>query len=171
MGMKTIVLTGPESTGKTALASRLASHFRCLWVPEYAREFLEKTKGKYDFHDLSKIAAGQLKWKKHYQALSPEVLIQDTDLLTIYIWSQFKYGKVDEWVGEQLEEQRSDLYLLCHTDLPWEADPLRENPEEREELLSLYRSELIRRNWPFVSIEGMGEHRFSRALNSVKESF
>ena len=31
-------IIGPESTGKTALAKRLAEEYKTLWVPEYARE-------------------------------------------------------------------------------------------------------------------------------------
>ena len=39
---KRIVLFGPESTGKTTLAKKLAYHFQTNWVPEFAREYLEK---------------------------------------------------------------------------------------------------------------------------------
>ena len=33
---KRIVLFGPESTGKTTLAKKLAYHFQTNWVPEFA---------------------------------------------------------------------------------------------------------------------------------------
>ena len=39
---KRIVIYGPESTGKTTLASDLANHYKTEWVPEYAREYLQK---------------------------------------------------------------------------------------------------------------------------------
>ena len=37
-----IVLFGPESSGKTTLATQLAAHFNAQWVPEYMRIYLEK---------------------------------------------------------------------------------------------------------------------------------
>ena len=37
---KRVVVYGPESTGKTTLAARLAEHYRTVWVPEYARSYL-----------------------------------------------------------------------------------------------------------------------------------
>ena len=37
-----VVLFGPESTGKTTLSEKLARHYSTVWVPEYAREYLQK---------------------------------------------------------------------------------------------------------------------------------
>ena len=36
-----IVLFGPESTGKTTLSNQLARYYNSVWVPEYAREYLQ----------------------------------------------------------------------------------------------------------------------------------
>jgi nicotinamide riboside kinase len=33
---------GPESTGKTTLAIQLADHYKTAWVPEFARDFLQR---------------------------------------------------------------------------------------------------------------------------------
>ena len=35
-----VVVFGPESTGKSTLAERLARHYGTVWVPEYARGYL-----------------------------------------------------------------------------------------------------------------------------------
>ena len=32
---------GPESTGKTTLSKQLARYYNSVWVPEYAREYLQ----------------------------------------------------------------------------------------------------------------------------------
>ena len=37
-----VVLFGPESTGKSTLAKKLADHYNTQWVPEYARAYLQK---------------------------------------------------------------------------------------------------------------------------------
>ena len=39
--IRRIAITGPESTGKSMLAEELAAHYETVWVPEYAREYLE----------------------------------------------------------------------------------------------------------------------------------
>ena len=60
MSVKKIVVLGPESTGKSTLCSQLAAHYHTTWVPEYAREFLEKKGTQYTCDDLLLIAKGQL---------------------------------------------------------------------------------------------------------------
>jgi GTPase SAR1 family protein len=37
-----IALFGPESTGKTTLATQLADYFETAWVPEFARDYLQE---------------------------------------------------------------------------------------------------------------------------------
>jgi NadR type nicotinamide-nucleotide adenylyltransferase len=39
--VRRIVVTGPESTGKTTLAQGLAERLATTWVPEYARAYLD----------------------------------------------------------------------------------------------------------------------------------
>ena len=58
--MKKIVIIGPESTGKSTLCSHLAEHYRTCWCPEFAREYLKETGGKYTYQDLLNIAHGQV---------------------------------------------------------------------------------------------------------------
>ena len=60
-----IVLFGPECTGKTTLAKSLASHYNTQWVPEFAREYLQKKWNKHQkicqIEDLPVIVSGQLR--------------------------------------------------------------------------------------------------------------
>jgi nicotinamide riboside kinase len=68
--IKKFVIIGPESTGKSTLCGQLADHFDTLWVPEYAREYLEKNGTDYNYGDLLTIAKGQIKLEeegiRHY---------------------------------------------------------------------------------------------------------
>ncbi len=41
---KKIVVIGPESTGKSTLCEQLAAHYKTKWVPEYAREYIDRIK-------------------------------------------------------------------------------------------------------------------------------
>src|SRR5680860_118066 len=60
-----VVLFGPESTGKTTLSEQLARHYNTVWVPEYAREYLQKKwndeRKTCEPQDLLPIAVGQMR--------------------------------------------------------------------------------------------------------------
>ena len=58
--IKKFVVIGPESTGKSTLCSQLAAYYKTNWVPEYAREYLEKNGTEYSYDDLLTIAKGQI---------------------------------------------------------------------------------------------------------------
>ncbi|MEO8765586.1 MAG: ATP-binding protein, partial [Ginsengibacter sp.] len=47
--VKKYVIIGPESTGKSTLSKQLAKHFHTRWVPEYARDYLEKNGMDYTY--------------------------------------------------------------------------------------------------------------------------
>ena len=57
---KRIVIIGPESTGKTALCKKLSEYYKTVWVPEYAREYVENLNREYEYKDLIKIAEKQI---------------------------------------------------------------------------------------------------------------
>ena len=64
--LKKIVIIGPESTGKSTLCKQLAEHYKTLWCPEFAREYLLKHGMNYTFDDLLTIAKGQLALENQY---------------------------------------------------------------------------------------------------------
>ena len=138
--VKHIVITGPESSGKTTLTKAIAKALDTDYTEEYAREYLNSNTS-YKQEDLLLIAQGQLQKEK---ANANPIAIHDTDLITIKIWSEYKYNQCDPWILEQIEQQKSKnrIYLLCKPDIPWEADPLRENPSNRAELFKIYKKEL-----------------------------
>ena len=162
--IKHIVITGPESSGKTTLTKALAKALNIGYTEEYSREYL-KIKSTYKQEDLLKIAQGQLqKEKANHNAMG----IHDTDLISIKIWSEYKYNQCDPWIIEQIEEQKNKnrLYLLCKPDIPWEADPLRENPINRAELFEIFLSEIQNTKHPYFIIEG--EKRLEKALLKIQ---
>ena len=138
--VKHIVITGPESSGKTTLTKAIAKALNTDYTEEYAREYLNSNTS-YKQEDLLLIAQGQLQKEK---ANANPIAIHDTDLITIKSWSEYKYNQCDPWILEQIEQQKSKnrIYLLCKPDIPWEADPLRENPSNRAELFKIYKKEL-----------------------------
>lgn len=163
-----IVITGPESTGKSTLTKQLASQLEATFVNEFARGYLQNLNRDYNQSDLIEIAKGQIKLEEEAYFLNPKNVICDTSLEVIKIWSQFKYQSCDPFIEHSMRQRRPNLYLLMSTDLPWESDPLRENPDDREKLFDLYKNELVISEVPFYKIYGNGEERFKMAKEVIK---
>lgn len=164
--LSNIVITGPESTGKSSLSLQLSEHFQCPLVPEIAREYLSQRSGNYCETDLHAMAQLQID-KQLETTRSSKLVVCDTDLLTFIIWWEFKYGSCPQpWV-DLWKRNLPDLYLLMDIDLPWEDDPLREHPHLRSELLYSYQEKLASQNVPTVLISGTGIERLERAKTAI----
>ena len=166
---KRILILGPESTGKSTLAEKLAKHFAEPWVPEVAREYLEKLERPYAFEDLLQIGKKQMRTEDELAMQAQNYLFCDTDLRVIHVWSQHRYGKVDPWVLEELARRTYDLILLCAPDLPWQADPLREHPEleMRQQFFEIYKQLSQASGIPWILISGDTDKRLSTAIQAV----
>ena len=167
---KRILILGPESTGKSTLAEKLALHFAEPWVPEVAREYLEKLDRPYAYEDLLQIGKQQMQLEDELAMQAHNYLFCDTDLRVIQVWSQHRYGKVDPWVLEELARRTYDLIFLCAPDLPWQADPLREHPEleMREEFFAQYLQLTKQSGFPFKIIAGDPVKRISAAVEAIR---
>lgn len=164
---RVIVVTGPESTGKTALCQELARHLQGIWVPEYARKHLLENGPEYESTDLLFIAEQQMKHIDEAIQKNHSWVICDTDWLTIVIWSQVKYGQVDERILHWNSAFQPDLYLLCEPDIPWEHDPFREHPNHREEIYSLYFNLLNKLQLNYSVVNGLHSNRLQSALRAL----
>ena len=166
---KRIAIVGPESTGKSTLAEKLAKHFAEPWVPEVAREYLEKLDRTYAYEDLLQIGKKQMQLEDELAMQANNYLFCDTDLRVIQVWSQHRYGKVDPWVLEELARRTYDLILLCAPDLPWQADPLREHPElkMRQQFFEIYKQLSQASGIPWILISGDTDKRLSTAIQAV----
>src|SRR6187549_922384 len=112
--IKKVCILGPECTGKTALSKFLSEHFKTVWVEEYARAYLNKLGRPYQQADLLKIAHGQIRMEDEWLPDSNKILICDTNLIVIKIWSQVKYGSCDDHLIRQLQGRTYDLFLLTY---------------------------------------------------------
>ncbi len=166
---KRILILGPESTGKSTLAEKLAQHYAEPWVPEVAREYLEKLDRPYTYEDLLLISKRQLSLEDELAATAKHFLFCDTDLRVIQVWSQHRFGKVDPWVLEEIARRTYDLILLCSPDLPWQEDPLREHPEleMRQHFFEVYQQLSEASGLPWALISGEKAERLSTAIEAV----
>jgi len=167
-----VVLFGPESTGKTTLSRQLAGHYNSVWVPEYAREYLQKKwndVGKTcEPNDLLPIAEGQMKLENELAKKTDTVLICDTDLLETKVYSEAYYiGSCDPILEKHAIENAYDLYFLTYIDTPWEADDLRDKPEERMEMFQAFENELIKNKRPYITLKGCKKERLEIAIKHI----
>jgi len=166
---KKVAIIGPECTGKTSLALSLAKELKTDWVPEYARNFLNKLNRPYDKDDLTKIAHGQLRMEDEWIQDANRVLICDTNLIVIKVWSEFKFGSCEQEILKAMASRHYDLLLLTDIDIPWENDPQREHPDKREELKQIYLNEAQNSGIPFVEISGNAEARLQKAIEAIQK--
>ena len=166
---KKVCIIGPECTGKTELSQFLSEHYKCPWVAEYARAYLNKLGRSYDESDLVKIAHGQLRMEDEWLSEAKNLLICDTNLLVIKIWSEHKYGHCDPEIIRRMNERHYDLYLLTYIDIPWEEDPQREHPDKREHFWFLFKNELAKMNSRVIEISGSREERRAKSIHAIDE--
>lgn len=160
-----ILITGPESTGKSTLASQLSEELGHIMIPEYGRIYLEKNGPEYSYKDIEIMALHHMEQVK---AADNSSLILDTYLLNYKIWSEYKYGKVSDKIIELLKECRFDLILLMEPDIEWEEDSLRESPTDRDNLFDIYIEELDKLEWSYSIVQGIGDIRRQNAINIIK---
>jgi nicotinamide riboside kinase len=156
-----IAITGPESTGKSTLAAQLAQRLGLPYIEEYARAYVERLGRPYNYSDVENIARHQC------EEIKGEGVF-DTELLLTKVWFIDKYGTCPDWLEEALHTWRMDFYLLTKPDLPFVPDPVRENPDRREELFETYRQEIEKTGVPYSVVSGQGEERLNCALNALK---
>ena len=162
-----IVVTGPESTGKTTLSRRLAELARAEWVPEASRIYAERKGGELSASDVAPIAREHIRLAdaaaERARAGGTALLVLDTDLLSTVIYAQHYYRLVPDWIERMERARRGDFYLLCDIDVPWIPDGIRDRPANREEMFALFRDALVRRKAPFVLVQGSWDERWEIA--------
>jgi len=189
-----IAVFGPESTGKTRLAEKLAAHFGAPLVAEYAREFWDQH-GVITLEDIPGIAREQWRREDEIALLRPirrapgtegpaapevrrpiddkhsSLLICDTEALTTVLWSDLLYGTCPDDIRRGAEKRARDyaLYLLLDIDVPFAPDPQRCFPDQadREKCLRIWRGALERRHLPFELIRGNWAERDAAAIAAV----
>ena len=167
-----VVMFGPESTGKTTLSQQLARHYNTVWVPEYARDYLQNVwnneRRTCEQKDLIPIAIGQMALENDLAQKATDVLFCDTDLLETKVYSKEYYGGyVDPLLDEAACNNDYDLYFLTYIDVPWEADDLRDRPTQREEMFNAFKKALDAHGKKYIILKGGKKERLQKAVKYV----
>ncbi|MBP6424862.1 MAG: ATP-binding protein [Flavobacterium sp.] len=168
-----IALFGPESTGKTTLAKQLAEYYKTDWVPEFARDYLQekwdKSKAICDVNDMLPIAYGQTQLENEKMATANQYLFCDTNLMVTKVFSEVYYNYCDPLLDQAAREHEYDLFFLTNIDVPWEKDDLRDKPEGRETVFSVFKQSLIDNNKPFITLSGDASLRLKKAVSIIDD--
>ena len=165
-----IVLTGPESSGKTTLAQQLSLWYGFPMVPEYARKWMEgQNRAKeYSLEDVVRMSFGQIQMEKQMASRAESFIVCDTDLLTYQIWIEDKFDHRSSFL-QSWRPFDDRVYLLCRPDLDWESDPFREDPHRREVIFEMYHSRLQGLDVRFRIIEGKGSLRLQNLIERLDQ--
>jgi nicotinamide riboside kinase len=171
------VLTGPESCGKTTLAHSLCKSLHAPLVPEVSRDYLnqkinQNNEFEYNEADLLEIATAQDKIESKILNNQLSLVLCDTDLLVLIVWSEIRFGHCHPWILDTFSsrlEQHNRHYFLCDYNIPWQPDPLRESADSREELYNLYLQKLEHYNLDYTVMAGDVEERMNLASKIITQ--
>jgi len=174
-----IVLFGPESTGKSTLANELAEAFGTTWSTEYLRKFVDEKieRGIEDTAELVreseviKIAREQIKAEEETVNSNEQVVFLDTCIHTNLIYAKHYFGHVPKALQEMAKKARYDFFLLCDTDLPWQADLQRDSEQAQHALFKSMEKYLKDNQLPFCLVQGSGKVRKYNAIKHIIEYF
>ncbi|MEC5164401.1 nicotinamide riboside kinase [Flavobacterium sp. PL11] len=168
-----IALFGPESTGKTTLAKQLALHYKTVWAPEFARDYLQEkwnqNQHTCDSSDMLPIAYGQVQLENEKLAQANTYLFCDTNLLVTKVFSEVYYNFCDPLLEKAATEHEYELFFLTDIDVPWEKDDLRDKQEGRESVFELFKQSLIDNQKPFITLSGDKELRLKKAISIIDD--
>ncbi len=168
-----IALFGPESTGKTTLAKQLAEHYKTAWVPEFARDYLQKKWDKTaqicDINDMLSIAIGQIKQENELLSIANKYIFCDTNVLVTKVFSELNYGLCDALIEKAAQNHQYDLFLLTDINVPWEKDDLRDKPEGRKSVFAVFKQTLIDSKKPFITLSGDNNSRLNKAITVIND--
>jgi HTH-type transcriptional repressor of NAD biosynthesis genes len=166
--VKKICFFGPESTGKSTMAEKMALHYHTTFVPEVARELI--TSNDITVDDIIKIGIAQTERVKEKTNIANKLVFCDTDLITTKIYSQHYLNEVPQILSDLENEVSYDLYFLLDIDVEWVADHLRDFGDKRLKMFNLFKSELEKRGIDYIQINGnykAREEKIKKIIDSI----
>ena len=165
--VKRVCFYGPESTGKSSTAKRMAERYNTVSVPEVAREMI--TSNKFTVEDIIAIGQAQTARVLELSKVANKILFCDTDLIITQIYSKIYLGVVPEILLKLEAQVTYDKHFFFDIDVPWIDDGLRDLGHRREEMREIFLSELSRRGIEPVIVSGSVEERDQIIIKVIDE--
>lgn len=165
--VKRICFYGPESTGKSTMAKRMAERYHTDFVPEVAREMI--TSSSFSERDILLIGRAQTERILAKTRTANRILFCDSDLITTQIYSEVYLHRIPRELIELEKVVTYHQHFLFDIDVPWVADGLRDLGERRPEMFQRFKSELETRGIPYILLSGPHEDREERVIEYVDE--
>lgn len=169
-----VAIIGPESTGKTTLARKLAATFGALWVPEHAHTMIAAGAAAADLltiRDFEDFARGQRASEDQLaSSQSGQLLFCDSDALTTRLYAQMLLGACPAWIVAEANTRQYALTLLTAPDTRWVDDIHRVAPTGRQAFFRQCEAELQALGRRYVVLAGSWEERFESAVRAVQSA-
>jgi HTH-type transcriptional repressor of NAD biosynthesis genes len=121
-----VYIVGGECSGKTSLSQALAERLNAIWVPEYARGWVERTGRQVTAADVEAIVSGQRAEGIEATSKSQRMgaaLIADTCLVQSLIYSQHYFDFVPNGLEEKAKaELEGAVVFVADGDIPWVSE-------------------------------------------------
>ncbi len=166
--VKKICFYGPESTGKTYMCELMAAHYKTEWVAEAARDIL--TSNEFTEKEILQIALAQDECINQKLQTANKLLFCDTDVITTQIYAQHYLSAVPQMLYDIEKKTAYDLYFLMNIDIPWIEDSLRDLGNRREDMFTIFKTALNKRNIPYILIEGDYKQREETIVTELNKS-
>lgn len=170
--LRRICVTGPECTGKTTLAQRLAAQFSAELVPEAARLYAERVNRELRVTDVELIAAEHIAMAdeaaRNVIDRGGGALVLDTDLVSTTVYGRDYYDFTSEWLDGETQRRLADIYLLCNVDVPWIGDGIRDRPSDRAAMFERFAHALVELAVPVAVIRGGWDERWTLARTACR---
>ncbi|MFN8889618.1 MAG: AAA family ATPase, partial [Cyclobacteriaceae bacterium] len=148
---------GPESTGKSSMAKRMAEIYHSEFVPEVAREIVDSN--DFTLDDIIRIGKAQTDRVLEKSQTANRFLFCDTDLITTQVYCRHYLKEVPAILYELEKQIQYDTYFLFEVDVPWVSDGLRDLGDRRKEMFEVFKSELDQRGIHYHIVSGTWAER------------
>lgn len=130
----------------------MAEIYQTEFVAEVAQEFISSN--DFTVEDIIRIGHAQTERILEKSKTSNKLLFCDTNLMTTQIYSLHYLNVIPPVLYELEKRIKFDLYFLFDIDVAWVADGLRDLGSRREEMYTLFKQELVRREVVYSNVRG-----------------
>lgn len=155
---KTVTILGGESSGKSALVSKLSNVFNTTSAWEYGREYVFEHLGgdeqALQYSDYPRIANGHLRYIDFAVRHANRLAFIDTDFLTTQAFCMKYEGKAHPFLDAMIEQYPFDVTILLENNTEWVNDGLRSlgSEKQRKDFQSLLKKLLDKYGIDYIEI-------------------